>query len=556
MKTRAASALLWETWMLTRWGFLSRLFVALAFLAMFMTLYETRDTVREDDLSGLRLISFDIAFLCALSGLGLGRLEARHGFPFYLGFSRPIPTWLQVVVPMVYRTLFCTALFYVPLLVTDLLYDMPAFFLWASLLMIPITLMAIASQWWTDKKGIAHLIGWLSVCAISCVLVYKTLHIGEINIEDDPEFDWMWMFSFSLKDYAMITVVSAVSIATSLFGVENQRHGDDQLGTWFAVDPNSSQQFGADWFAELYQTDCPTTSAKRAEFWSEINGRALPVFVWSMMGALTLPSLWLLANFSDYVVVWATITFFIACIPLSGRPTLGIVTKQGATYLSTFDATRPINTAWLAGMKLGVSIVSMVAGMLVIAISMWFSAPLLEGFIFSVETFKEFVFDYVETEPHLHIVLSLVVYLVQFSTMVVFLAVLHTTYALYSDRLSFGMLWLMLYACVLPITIAMKLVPVSVGVNHVWLATGLIAVGAVYFIYSLAKERVMSAGQLLEFVLIWILYALAYFYLQREDGLFEPEVPTEFIVFRVGICLLSLTLFALAPWSLARARHR
>ena len=104
--------------------------------------------------------------------------------------------------------------------------------------------------------------------------------------------------------------------------------------------------------------------------------------------------------------------------------------------------------------------------------------------------------------------------------------------------------------------IAAKVVPLSFGLNHVWLATAVIAAGAIYLIYSLAKNRIMRAGQLGILVFIWILYALAYTYLLHKNGLLAPDTPFVFIAFRAGVCVSSLAIFALAPWSLAMTRHR
>ena len=109
-------------------------------------------------------------------------------------------------------------------------------------------------------------------------------------------------------------------------------------------------------------------------------------------------------------------------------------------------------------------------------------------------------------------------------------------YALYSDRLTFTILGIIVYFCVVPLLVANKLLPLSFLVNHVWLATGAIAVAAIYFTGSLLKTRIMSSVQIAVFVSAWILYAFAYVYLLREDGLLEPDTPVEFIVFRAGVC--------------------
>jgi hypothetical protein len=554
--TRVAVALLWESWMMTRWGYLSRLLVALAFILLFSVIYETRDILDEAALDGLRALCLMIVLLCAFSGLGLGRSQdGRSGFPFYLGFSRPVPTWLQVTVPMAYRTVFCTALYVIPVLVIHFAYGMANLWILAGLLMIPITLMTIASSWWTDKKGISQLLGWVTVISCTSALFYYTLHFNDHTVADDPKFLWMRTFLFSLQDYMILLLVSVTAIVLTLTGVKSQRHGDQGLGSWKLGD-SASHQADSDWLAELYQSECPTTSAKRAELWSEINGRGLPAFMLSLIVALTIPMFWFLSHLTGFVIIFWVVTIMASHIPLASAPTLGIVTKQGSAYMSTFDATRPLNTFWLAGMKLGVASVSMLSGMLVIAISFWFSVPLVEGFIDGIEIGKQNILNYFESMPIVELVLLIFVRLVQFCTMVAFLATLQTTYALYADRITFGVLWFIGYACAVPIMLATKVLPVSFALGHVWLWLGLMIAGAWYFLHFMAKNSIMRPGQIAALVILWILYALAYFYRLRDDDVFASDTPVEFIVFQACICLLPLVILAMAPWSLAMTRHR
>jgi hypothetical protein len=556
--TRSAMAMLWESWMTTRWAYLSRLVIVLAFVLLFSTLYEARDKITEDDRDILRVLVFIIIALGALSGFGVGRSQdGRGGFPFYLGFSRPASTWLQVIVPMSYRTVCCTALYLVPILITHLVYDMPALTVSACVLMIPITLMTIAANWWSDRKGISQLIAWVSIPCCATALIYYTLHFNDHTYSEDPKSLWWWSFSFSPQDYLILVLVSVSAVVLTLAGVERQRHGDDGFGFWPTKATDNSQKGDADLLTDLYQTECPTTSAKRAELWSEINGHGLPVIVWCLTAALIMPTLWLLSNLLDSPLFFGVVTIIILHIPLiKGTPTFGIRVKQGSAYMSTFDATRPLNTAWLTGVKLGVSTVSMTLGALLIGISFWVSTPLVEGFVEVVAAFKLFILDNIASKPAGEFVLWVMVTLVQLATMIAFLASLQALYALYSSRLTFSILGLIIYANFLPVMIATKVFPVVVGVAHIWFLAGLIAAGAIYYIQSLAKNQVLNSRQIVVFVFMWTLYALAYFYLLRVDGLLEPDTPAVFIAFRAGVCMLTLAIFAMAPWSLSMARHR
>ena len=352
----------------------------------------------------------------------------------------------------------------------------------------------------------------------------------------------------------VLILVSVLAIVVTLWGVERQRHGEDGMGSW----PwgQASTATDSDWLTELYQTQCPTSSAKRAELWSEINNRGMPVFVWCLMAALSVPMLWLIARLAESEIMFVLVNVVAISVPLAATPTFGIQIKQGISYMSTFDATRPLPTAWLTAMKISVAVVSMLAGISVVATSFWFSAPLVDGFVGGVEVTRQIVINYLESAPFYQLVIFALVKLVQLVTIILFMASLHTTYSIYSDRLTFTVLGFILYACLVPIALVTRILPVSFGVAHVWLATIMIALAAVYFIRQVSKYRILSPGQISTLVIIWVLYALGYYYLLWKDGLLDADIPVPFIVFRTGICVSTLTLLVMAPWSLAMARHR
>jgi hypothetical protein len=458
---------------------------------------------------------------------------------------------------MAYRCLFCTVLYVLPLLLANTLVEMPQLFMSASLLIIPITLMTSASAWWTDQKGISQLAGWAGVFFGAFALIYYTLHFNEHDIGDIATGSWWWTFSFSALDYLILLLVSLFTVVLTLIGVERQRHGDEGFSLWQTSDSSGATPVDANWLADLYQTECPTSTSKRAELWSEINGSGLPAFVWSLVIALSIPMLWLITNLIGSETLWISSTVFALWIPLvKGSPNFGIRMKQGKAYLSTFDAARPQNTAWLAGMKIGVGMLSMMAGALVITTSLWFSAPLAENFIAALGVGRQFIIDYFVSVPISEMAVSLFIRMVQFTSIVTFMAVMTAVYSIYADRFTFSILGVILYILLLPIVIGLELLPLSFALAHVWLFTGVVAASAVYFNYAIVRGRILSLGYTGVGVSIWLLYALAYFYKLAEDGQLGADIPTEVILFRIATCVASLALFALAPWSFAMARHR
>ncbi|MDP7455368.1 MAG: hypothetical protein QGF62_02190 [Gammaproteobacteria bacterium] len=555
---RVVMAMLWESWMLTRWGVLARMLIAiLTILVFYILVAENVEVITETEEEGLRALFWVTCQLCLFSGIAMGlSQESRPGFPFYLGFWRPVSTRLQVLIPIAYRCLFCMVLYVIPLLLANYLVEIQQLFKSAILLIIPITLMTSASAWWTDKKGLSQLAGWAGVFFGAFALMYYTLHFNQHSFASDPELNWWWTFSFAPLDYLILLLVSLFAVVLTLVGVDRQRHGDEGIRLWQTSDGSGSYPVDANWLADLYQTESPTSSSKRAELWAEINGSGLPAFVWSLVIALSIPMLWLITNLIGSEALWASITVFVLWIPLIGTPNFGIRMKQGRAYLSTFDAARPQNTAWLAGMKIGVGIISMLAGMLVITTSLWFSAPLAENFIAAIGIGRQLLIDFFVTTPIMEIARSLFILFVQFASIVTFMAVLTAIYSIYLDRLTLGILGFMVYLGVLPIIIASETLPLGFAVAHVWAFTAVIAASAIYYCYAIVKNRILGLGYTCVGVFIWLLYALAYFSRLRDDGMLGADIPTEIILFRVAVCVSSLALFALAPWSYAMTRHR
>tara|TARA_A100001037_G_scaffold110083_1_gene100371 strand:+ start:228 stop:560 length:333 start_codon:yes stop_codon:yes gene_type:complete len=107
----------------------------------------------------------------------------------------------------------------------------------------------------------------------------------------------------------------------------------------------------------------------------------------------------------------------------------------------------------------------------------------------------------------------------QFATMVVVLAVMQTAYAVHGDRLTYGLLALLVYAGTLTLMIAMELISVEFGLAHLWMILALVAGVTIWFSLLLLRDEVLSLGQLTAVVGIWGLYALAYLFTLDIGGL-------------------------------------
>ena len=438
------------------------------------------------------------------------------------------------------------ALWFVPIFAGHLYWEMPDLALWGTLLILPVALMSVTSAWWTTRSGAIRLGGMVLAYFSACMLIYYGLHFDVMDLGNQ---DWWWAFEFDVADWLMISLVSAGATALCIYGVGRQRRGEPL----FAAEVQADQ---TDWVMSLFETPCPTTSAERAEVWGEVQGRGLPTLVWSTLAALAVPLLWFITALLDSISLWFVVTYGVFLIPLAkGTPSFGVRIKEGTAALSLFDATRPLTTAWLTFTKAGVAVFSITLGVLALLTSFWFAAPLVEHHIEFIEPIKSAAHNYVRNSSTSEITAELFVLFMQFATMVVALEVMQTAYASKGDRLTYGLLGLLVYGCILTLLIAMKLVSVDFGLAHLWLTFALIAGASVWFIALLWRDRVLSVGQLALIVGIWGIYALAYAHTLNISGTFVADTPAAFLAFRAAVCTLTLLVFVSAPLSFDRARH-
>jgi hypothetical protein len=541
-------AMLWESWMLTRWGFVTRLLVTLTFIAFIAAAASSSGPLSEEQLYGLRATCFWISVFCFFSGLSMDkRADSQRGFPFHLGYVRPVPTWLLVTVHLGFRTALCSLLYLIPIMVVHLMYGVQSLMLYAALLAIPITLTSLANSWWTDKGGVMEIVGWSVVALVIWAVIYYSLHFNEHTLVDDLELNWWNDFSFSLADYFILGVTSLVSTTLVILGVRRQRHGEEHLlGT-----------LDGGWFEELYETECPGGSRKAAELWQEFQGQGLPGLVWSLAAAVSLPTLWLIsAIFESTSLFWIATGIFIMTPFLKGTPSFGLRVTGGVPELSIFAATRPMPTAWLAGVKVAVAAFSVTAGALAISISAWFAIPMVEDFILPMSVLREFVLDYLAATPFLQIALMVLMILVQFVTLITVLCVFTALFTIFGDRFTLILLLLFIYSGVAGVFVAARLVPIWVGEAHIFLASGLIAVAAGYSIFAVYQKAILKAQHIAVFSTLWLLYACAYVYMKQVNDAITADTPAVFVAFHIGVCLCSLGAITWAPWSLSMARHR
>lgn len=550
--TSVLPALLWESWSLTRAGILIRLTIILLFMTFCMVVYETRPLPTEEDLRGLKALLNFIA-LCGLASVyGIGQTgQGERGFPFRQNFTRPLPIAWLVVVPLLYRAVAYWLIFVIPLTLIHLLYGVPQYLFYTSLLIYPSSLLLLAGAWWTSDSGLLRLVTWVVIALIISALLWQTM--GWEQPPDDIDV-FFASFAFTAVDYLLIVGASALAISMAVVGGKQQRQGEPG-GFWAVLDNSKTDQ--GNWFEDLYLTECPTTSPGRAELWAETNARGMPALVWSAVAAALLPTLWLVSNLLDSEVLWWSGTYAVLIAPLvKTSPNLGVYTRSGVTSISVFEETHPMDIGWLALMKVGVATLSLLGGVTLITLSLWLSMPLTDNFIEVVALLRLYLIDYVRDATPLTVALAVFVRLVQLVSLITLVAVLQATYAIYTDRITISLFVLAMYVWLLPLAIFADVLPVWAGFAHLWAVTGVLVLAAFALSGSVIRRNILSPTGLAGLLLSWALYACAYAFLLVNDGTIDSATPLSFIALRASICLSTLVIFIMAPWSMGITRHQ
>jgi len=182
------------------------------------------------------------------------------------------------------------------------------------------------------------------------------------------------IFDFPLTDYALIALIGLASFSVAVAGVARQRHGDAPAIPWIAG-------LGGlpDWLVDLFRFPCPTSSATRAQMWFDLKSSGLPVLRTGVVLAIVNPLLFAvsvpLASVRP-IAAMCGVGSVMAVLALGGNA-FGIRWRQGRAYASAFEATQPCGTAWLAGLKVLVRSVCVLAALVEVGVSVWASMSLI-----------------------------------------------------------------------------------------------------------------------------------------------------------------------------------
>ena len=568
------AAMLWENWQLTRFEAAQRLVQGVVVPAAVLAVVAAfgpvgNGTVR---LALCLLVMTHMPLWLSVAKLNGGRFMDgyRPGYPYYFLFTRPVRTFVLVGAPMAYLAASAVAAYLVSALVLRATFGYPFPLLPLAALGAGFHVAQWAVQWGTSNK-VFQFAGSMATGLGFTILGFMRAR------------DWPARFDFSIGDYGLVAAIVVASFGLTVAGVARQRRGDARAASPRTVTTNGFFE----WLADLFRFPCPTASAPRAQVWFELKSSGLPVLAIGLGLAMMIPLLLLFTTNVDVllsrfmaqpatrVVPVALAAFSLPALLLFGGNAFGIRTRQGRRYASAFEATQPYGTARIAGVKVLVRSVCLLAALLAVGTSIWASASVIPFDVLEDnDTFIEksrspvsggmrAIEGAVGAMSAYELLALAFVMVIVVAVMVAWRAALPALRARYSRRVNLSGALLLLYGLVLVLRapdgqggngLEILLMDALFGATP-WLVAAATLLATVYLCWTVLAERLLTRGQATVAVMVSAVFAGAWVTLLRAAGVDLVGLLPANAVWMLLPTLSPLTASVLAPWSLSRVRH-
>ena len=558
-------AMLWEHWRLTRGEAAWRLSVGLVGGSAALALSDSGATI-----AVWVLLSQHAMFWMSIAKLTGGRFidGYRPGFPLHLLYTRPVRTSVIVGIAMGYDAVSGAAMYAASAALLGFAFGRTLPVLSMAMLIVVFHMVCTFVQWSTRSR----VLQWLGSFGIwGLVAALFTIGGGGLPRQLD----------FSLAETALMASIGLVSFALTVAGVARQRRGDAR-----AAIPRTKGSGAADWFAGLFRFPCPTSSPIAAQVWFDLRSSGLPVLAIGLALAVLIPLLLVVTTRLDVVlsglyarpVAVVVAMFSLPAVLILGGNAFGIRARQGRTYASAFDATQACGTARMAGLKVLVRSVCLLASLAAVGASVWTSASVIpfdvledndtfieksrnpvsggmraiEGAVGAMSAYELLALAFVAA-----IVVAVVV-----ASRAAFTALR----ARYPRQLNIARSLLLLHGAVLVLLglafqrgIASRFVFYTAQDVTNWVIT---VVGAtsvlatVYLFWTVLAERLLTPRQACGAILVSAAFAAAWVTVLAAAGAPLSTMPAKDAVqLLLWPALWPLMASVLAPWSLSRVRH-
>jgi hypothetical protein len=561
--------MLWENWRLTRGEAAWRLSVGLVGGSAALALSDSGATI-----AIWILLSQHAMFWMSIAKLTGGRFMDgyRPGFPLHLLYTRPVRTSTIVGVAMLYDAFSCAAMYVASAALLGLAFGLTLPVLSMALLIVVFHMVCTFVQWSTRSRvfqWLASLGIWVPVTAL---FMFRA---GGSPLQ----------LEFSLAEHALMASIGLVAFGLTVAGVARQRRGDAREAI-----PRTKGSGLTDWFAGLFRFPCPTSSATRAQVWFDLQSSGLLVLAIGLALAIVIPLLFVVTTRLDVAlsgvftepltrgVALAVAMFSLpAMLVLFGGNAFGIRARQGRTYASAFEATQACGAARMAGLKVLVRSVCLLAALAAVGTSIWTSVSVIpfdvlednDTFIDKsrnpVSGWMRAIDGAVGAMSAYELLALAFVAAVVVAVMVASRAAFTALRARYPRRVNVAGSLLLLYGFGLVLLfqaeqfgIASEFVlyaaqDVTNGVIAVVAAASVLA--KAYLAWRTFAERLLTLRQACVAVLVSAAFGVAWLTLLRAVGLSLAGMPAADAAWMLSPALMPLTVSALAPWSLSRIRH-
>lgn len=369
-------AILWELWRTGRNEWLFRMtwcvvivFLCLGQLGGLMTDLETLV------LHGC--LVFLLVAMSIFSAAGWGQLDSQNrGFSYQLGFVRPVSTFQLVAVPMLFSMIGAFVCYAVPATILHA-FSGPFPVLGPALIVTCVSSWFMASCWSPTTIIGKRLSVLLLMVGAIVGLVWLHWQSGHseplLMVLGRPVF-----FQLPWYNYVGLVLITALSFGFTMTAVERQRHGDSPVfgGIFTTLVARLRRRPRTTITSTTFAKSKPFAGRVSAQVWYEV--RRLGPSVW----LLSIFSIVLIAGFATVVplvksgwngsaVAWliglVISPFAFQLIGADGA--IGLRKRDGAVWLSEFDATRPMSNDHLIGTKLLVIGLCTLIGWLLMAVA-------------------------------------------------------------------------------------------------------------------------------------------------------------------------------------------
>ena len=562
-------ALLWENWRLTRVEAAWKLALGIvAGSAALVLLGDAGATVAFWIL--IVLHGFFYFSIAKLNG-GRFRYGYKPGFPLYLLYTRPVSTVTFVGVAMAYDALTCAALYVASVALLGFAFGQPLPLVSATVCLVAYHFAYICIQYSTRSI----VVQWIGASAITLPMIplLRDRLSPPLQVE------------LSLAENALMVLVGVVSFGLTVAGVARQRRGD----VWAPLPRTTVSTGYPDWFVNLFRLPCPTSSATRAQVWFELKSSGLPVLAIGVALAIVIPLLFVVTTRIDValsgfytqpatrLVAVVVAVFSLPAVLILGGNAFGIRARQGRTYASAFDATQAWGTARMAGLKVLVRSVCLLAALLAVGTSAWTSASVIPFDVLEDnDTFIEksraplsglmrAIRGGVGAMSAYELLALAFVAVIVVAVMVASRAAFAALRARYPRRMTIAASLLLLHGFVLVLLVQAEQFGIASTfvlnaaqdlTNRVIAVVGAASVLAtVYLFWTVLAERVLTPRQACGAILVSAAFGAAWVTVLTAAGVPLSAMPARDAIGMLSPALLPLMASVLAPWSLSRVRH-